>query len=148
MTNKKTQKIGIITYNCIGNGHYDNGWMNKNGKKYLIVQNNHKSEWAANSGSSKTNKKIRADSVEYLLEGSMETLKQLDHVFLYVGSYGAEVAIKLTKAIPAEKLTYVMCSCNSRVKSNLIKKYGHADSEVIGCECGGHYTLEKLLKAK
>ena len=147
MTNK-TQKIGIITYNCIGKGQYDNGWMNKNSKKYLIIQNGHKSHWAASSNDSKLNKKTRAGTVEYLLEGNMEVLKQLDHVFLYVGSNGAEVAIKLTKEIPAEKLTYVMCSCNSSTKKDLIKKYGHKDSEVLGCECGGHYTLEKLLKAK
>jgi len=147
-TTRKAKKIGIITYNCIGNGSYDNGWMNKNGNKYMLIQNGHKSKWAAYGGSDDRRESIRAGTIESLLEENIGTLKRLDHVYLYVGSNGGEVSIKMTKEIPSEKLTYVMCHCNSELKHELINRYGHINSEIMDCSCGGHYALGRILEKR
>ncbi|MBU2523097.1 MAG: hypothetical protein KKE23_02285 [Nanoarchaeota archaeon] len=157
MTNKKqikksidraVEQIAIITYNCIGNPQqYENGWTNYPGKKVLLMQNGHRSERAvAGSENSAMAERIRKSTLSYLLEGIKPILPQLNHVYLYVGAHGAEGAIEMTKDIPAEKITYVMCKCNSYEKKALIREIGNKNAEIMSCECGGNYTLEKILK--
>ena len=142
------EQIAIITYNCIGNKQtYDNGWMEMPGKKALLMQNGHRTERAVPSSSDyATAERIRKNTIEYLLQGIKPILSQFNHVYLYVGAHGAEEAIVMTKDIPSDKITYVLCSCNSAEKKALIKEIGNKSAEIMSCECGGNYTLEKILK--
>jgi hypothetical protein len=75
------------------------------------------------------------------------SLKDMDKIFLYVGSGGGEEIILETGSLSAEKITYVMCDCNFWLKKRLIESIGNKDSEIIMSECGGQVTMEKILKS-
>ena len=70
----------------------------------------------------------------------------MDHVYLYVGNSGGEDTIRQTKEISADKITYVMCDCNSGLKRRLIQEAGNANAELIYAECGGRETLQEILE--
>jgi hypothetical protein len=140
----KTKKIAIVTYNRVGEGQYDNGLIKRDGKEIYIAQNGHRSAWAADSGPGYERNKIRRRTVKDVIQ--QITLEDMNHIYLYVGAGGGEEAIRQTKDIPSEKITYVMCGCNYSFKRNLIEEIGNSNAETISCECGGRNTLERILK--
>ena len=139
------QKIAIVTYNRIGEGQYENGLMEREDKQIYIAQNGHRSKWAAGEGLSDAEKERARKSVAGYVIKSLD-LTDMDKIFLYVGSDGAEEAIRQTASIPAEKITYVMCDCNWGTKQRMISSQGNSKAKIEGCECGGRSTLERILK--
>ena len=77
---------------------------------------------------------------------SRESLPNLDHVVIYVGTRGSERAIALAAELPADKVTFVGCDCRLPEKDALIDAAGLSESQRILCECGGHRTMEKLYR--
>ncbi len=139
------QKIAIVTYNRIGAGQYDNGVIERADKQIYIAQNGHKSKWAANPDSSESGKEqTRKNAATYAVKAF--DLKDMDQVFLYVGSDGGEEAIRQTAQIPADNITYVMCGCNDSQKRSMISAHGNSKAKIQSCECGGRDTLEEILK--
>jgi hypothetical protein len=139
------QKIAIVTYNRIGEGQYENGLMERADKQIYIAQNGHRSKWTANADDPSSEKEARRKSTVGYVVKSLD-LADMDKVYLYVGSNGGEEAIRQTSQIPADKITYVMCSCNWSQKTAMISKYGNSGAKVQSCECGGRETLERILK--
>ncbi len=76
----------------------------------------------------------------------------MDHVYLYVGNTGGEEMILQTAKIPQNRISYVMCGCNTSYKTRLIAQSGRNNPSIIGCECGGRETLadiaSKLLRGE
>jgi len=143
------EQIAIITYNIIGGGGYKNGWLEYPGKKALIVQNKDGARIGLPLWMLFTNPKateICKTKMEDLFEGITSTLKQMNQIYVYVGLGGANDAIRLTKDLPPQKLSYVLCDCNYRQKINLISEIGNNHAKLIKCECGGWDTLDKILK--
>jgi hypothetical protein len=139
------QKIAIVTYNRIGEGQYDNGLIDREDKQIFIAQNGHKSKWAASGDiSSEQKAAIRSSAASYAVR-SLD-LKDMDKIYLYVGSHGGEEAIRQTATIPSERITYVMCGCNHGQKTRMISENGNSNAHIQDCECGGRETLEKILK--
>lgn len=139
------QKIAVVTYNRVGEGQYDNGIVEGQSVTLFIAQNGHKSKWAAHpDGRSSEKEETRMHVARSVAK--MVNLADMDHVYVYVGSNGGEAAISETRELPAEKVTYVMCSCNWGCKKNMIARFGHTGAQVIECECGGRETLAMIVK--
>ena len=138
-------KIAIVTYNRIGEGQYDNGLMQRSDKQIYLAQNGHKSKWTYSADDPSDQKAARRESMAGYVVGSVD-LKDMDQIFLYVGSHGGEEAIRKTADIPAEKITYVMCNCNWSQKKAMISQHGNNAAKIQDCECGGQRTLEVILK--
>lgn len=139
------ERIAIVTYNRIGEGQYSNGVIQRGDRQIFIAQNGHRSEWAADPGVDREQTRgIRAAVVTDVL--SSVNLKDMDRVFLYVGTSGGEEAIRQTADIPADKVTYVMCFCNDSQKRQMIRAQGNASARIVHCECGGRDALERILK--
>ena len=140
----KVEKIAFVTYNRIGEGQHNNGVFNINGREIYIAQSGHKSEWIADMNCSfdraEETRKWGAKSVT-----RRHDLGDMDHVFLYVGSDGGEEAIKQTRDISADKITYVLCRCNLDSKKQMINDFGNADAKIVESYCGGHDTMKSLL---
>ena len=139
------QKIAIVTYNRIGEGQYENGLMERGDKQIFIAQNGHRSKWAAESNSSSDEKEARRRSVAGYVAKSVD-LADMDQIYLYVGSSGGEEAIRQTAQIAAERITYVLCDCNWSKKTRMIQEHGNGNAKILGSECGGRDTLERILK--
>jgi hypothetical protein len=141
----KLRKIAIVTYNRIGSGQYENGVITGKNVQVFIAQNGHRSKWAVHPDSdNEQGAETRARMSRNVLR--QVELADMDRVYVYVGSNGGEEMILQTRDLPAEKVTYVMCDCSWGHKKGLIKKFGHEESGIIECECGGQITLEDLLK--
>lgn len=144
-TQKKRQRIAIVTYNRIGEGQYENGLMERGDKQIYIAQNGHRSKWTACGNSSDDEKERARRSVAGYVIKSLD-LADMDQIFLYVGSHGGEEAIKQTAQICPSKITYVMCDCNWDTKQRMISEQGNSQAKIQSCECGGRETLERILK--
>ena len=144
MKKTKPKKIAIVTYNRIGNGQYENGVIKTKDKEIYIAQNGHKAKWAASGGNDREKEKTR--SMVAATTVRQIDLKNMDHVYLYVGANGGEEAIRQTRNMPADKITYVMCGCNYGMKERMVRDLGNDGAEIVRCECGGRDTLEKIVK--
>lgn len=145
------KKIGIITYNRIGDGRYENGVIRRDNLELHICQHAKKEGHAIfkkSSGEDSGPGSRRSQAAKEVVENARKTidLKELDHVYLYVGKDTGTSVIGATAEIPAEKITYVTCSCNYKEKLNLIQRLGNEDAEIIGCECGGNETLTEIVE--
>jgi hypothetical protein len=148
------EKVAIVTYNRIGreygNQEYKNGVMKGENKEIHIFQNERGTfaEWRSEGSpmGETMARAARADAARGVT-GKLK-LEELDRIYLYVGASGGEKAIEQTRDLPASKITYVMCDCDIRHKRNLIKVIGNADARVIRSECGGNYTLERILNTE
>ena len=140
---EKPKRVAVVTYNRVGDGEYDSGVIRKNGLELFIAQNGHKSKWAASDGSWADRSQVRGRTAANVL--SEIDLTEMDHTYLYVGASGGEQGIIETKEIPADKITYVMCGCNSSMKRNMIDMFGNRNAEIISAECGGQYTLGRIV---
>lgn len=145
---KPLERIAIITYNVVGEGIYGDV-IRCDGREIYIVQNRHRSFWGADrslpSGEiAESRNRIAKRTIDDAMKLS---LKDMDKIFLYVGSGGGEEIILETRMLPAEKITYIMCDCNLWLKEQLIESVGNADSKIIMSECGGQKTMEKILKS-
>ncbi|MBU1030306.1 MAG: hypothetical protein ABIC91_08595 [Nanoarchaeota archaeon] len=144
MSEKKLRKIAFITYNRIGDGQFENGVIEANGKQVFLSQNGHLSKWVA-SGTDEEKEKTRTSMSKRVM--SALDIMSMDEVYIYVGSKGGEKVICMSKDLPVEKVSYVMCDCNEGYKKRLIRNIGNADSKIISCECGGRETMARLLKS-
>ena len=140
---EQTKKVAIVTYNRVGEGQYPNGVVKGENIEIYFAQNGHKSKWTASSECSDEIKERARRNTARAVTDSVG-LKEMNHTFLYVGNSGGEEAIRLTAELPSEKITYVMCGCNSSYKMSLIYSCGRVNPNVIGCECGGRETLEDI----
>ncbi len=145
---KKIKRIALVTYNVVGDGKYDS-LIKQDGLEMHLVQNGHRSKWAVDKNlSSKESTDVRERVAKRAIDAAMElSLEDMDRVYLYVGSNGAESIIAETRKMPADKITYVLCDCNLSKKRELLKQFGHPDAQVIVAECGGQRTLDKILKS-
>ena len=145
MTNKRTKRIAIVTYNRVGNGQYPNGVINGKNAEVYFAQNRHLSKWAADPNLSDGQRQNIRRYASINAADSL-SLEDMDHIFLYVGDSGGEEAIGMTVEIPGQKMTYVMCRCNYSAKKNRIRGIGRTNPRIISCECGGRETLEKIVR--
>ena len=140
------KKIAVITYNRIGSGQYDNGVLETQNNQIYIAQNGHKTKWAVEGDKGILEERTEIRSRSAIRAARDVDLKQMNHIFLYVGTYGSEDVIRETRGIPAEKLSYVLCDCNYDTKMRMINSIGNSDSEIINSECGGRETLERIIE--
>ena len=142
---KKITKVAIVTYNRIGEGNYPNGVIRGEGVEIYIAQNGHRSEWAADPENNEYTKaqtrKIASASVARQID-----LSDMDKVFIYVGANGGEEAIRQTRNIPSEKISYVLCHCNYGTKRDMIQSIGNGKADIISSECGGRSTLDRIVE--
>jgi len=147
MTEYAKKNVAIVTYNRIGRGQYENGLLEAKDCNIYIAQNGHRAKWAVDQDSAPTRSeraRIRSHAAKNAL--NQLDLQDMDHIYLYVGTHGAEDVIKETRDIPAEKISYVLCDCNYYRKKEMIESIGNKDAEVIDSECGGRETLERIVK--
>lgn len=144
-TATKLEKIAIVTYNRIGEGKYENGVLNARDKQIYIAQNGHLAKWAYNPNSGTREEAIDARQRAARSVASQIALDEMDKIFIYVGNSGGEEAIRQTRGLPANKVTYVMCDCNMGQKKSMIRHLGNEDAKIIYCECGGRETLQRIL---
>ena len=146
-TKTAIKKVAVVTYNRIGDGEFDNGIIERDHIQVFIAQNGHRSKWAATPGGYEGSEGREETRVRMAQRVAKEfNLKDMDHVYVYVGTSGGEEAIKQTQDISASKITYVLCDCNWGRKKDLIQNIGNGDAEVIECECGGCHTLAQVVK--
>lgn len=146
MEQTKTEKIALVTYNRIGNGQHENGVMQAGNKEIFIAQNGHRSKWAYNPNSGPISQAAETRECAARMAAQQVNLNDMDRIFVYVGAGGGEEAIRQTRDIPAEKITYVLCSCNYGMKKDLIRRLGNAEARIRECECGGRDTMERILE--
>ncbi len=145
-TATKLEKIAIVTYNRIGQGKYENGVLNAGNKQIYIAQNGHLAKWAVEPNSCPREEAIESRERAARRAAEQIDLSEMDKIYIYVGAAGgAEEAIRQTRGLPAEKVTYVMCDCGFTRKREMIKHLGNQDAQVIDCECGGRETLQRIL---
>ena len=107
---KPLEQIAIITYNRVGGGQYQNGWLEYPRKKALLIQNKEGARIGLPLWMFVTNpnaKEICKTKMESLFEGMTSTLKQMDQIYVYVGLGGANDAIRLTKDLPPQKISSI-----------------------------------------
>jgi hypothetical protein len=129
----------FITYNVM-DGNIASGWHEAGERRSLVLQNTRRNgSWGNPIG-------VAARSEQSLtLWGQLQNaLPEIDHVVVYVGANGSENAIALSAQLPADKVTYVMCSCEWHAKTTLVRRAGMSASRVIDCACGGHRAMRRL----
>ncbi len=140
-------KLALFSYNAfVPNGI--NGWNNGTNNSVLLVQDPEGRPWGTQQSGISTTEMAQetVTAIENGWQGMASEINNLDKLYIYVGSYGAEQAIKLAREnnIPSEKVTFVMCDCSLENKKSMIQKCNYEDAEVIMCECGGRNTMTKL----
>ena len=137
-------KAAFVSYNSIGGLRA--GWHKStegNDNEILVIPNSKGNQFATSTVGSVGND-IVTDEITKLWQQLDQVVNQVDKVVVYVGDNGSEVAIKLASKLPAEKVAYVLCSCNERSKRAMIKEAGHAEAQIIMCECRGIRTMGRL----
>ena len=138
--------IAFVTYNTVGDG-LSSGWHGSGDRRAFVVQNSTGRRWGASTDPVRPGANTDAnagrvmDEIDTLWGQLQQALSELDHVVVYVGDRGSEVAIDLAAKLPASKVTFVLCSCNRYSKVAMIQRAGLTDARLIGCECGGHGTM-------
>lgn len=145
--------VAFVTYNSVGDG-LASGWHGSNGRRALVLQNGSGERWAVDSF-------YRAEGADYSrsdhaghvageidrLWGELrQSLSDIDHIVVYVGSNGSEHAIALAAQLPSSKVTFVGCGCGLPYKEAMIQTAGLAEAGRVLCECGGHRTMGMLFE--
>ncbi len=145
--------IALVSYNGFVDGE-SNGWKERGDKKVLLFQNSGGLSWGAQQRPQSQSELVAgAKSVERQIGchwGVLaDAIPELDTVYFYVGSYGAERAIELAREhrLDPGKAAFVLCDCGYSKKIGLIREYGFSSSRIIMCECGGHTTMRRLYDA-
>jgi hypothetical protein len=128
------KKVAFVSYNSIGRG-LTNGWVEQNGNHALVLQNSKGDRLAAPLPSLEA-PLVVCQEIRTLWGELREALPTLDHVFIYVGANGSEVAIKLSASLPGDKVTFVTCTCKRNFKEELIRA-SNSTARVVTCDCGG-----------
>jgi len=140
-------KIGVLTYNTVGSPQaYGNGWHRNEDREVFVASHPRGQVWGAGSGTLHETARIAAGVVQQAFEQIESNLDELDHLYVYVGDRGSEGAVALAARLPASKVTFVFCDCNLGSKRATVRAQGLSGSEEILCECGGHRTLERLVR--
>ncbi|MEI7749617.1 MAG: hypothetical protein WCJ25_01290 [Candidatus Moraniibacteriota bacterium] len=142
--------VALVSYNGFVGGE-SNGWKEQGGNRVLLLQNSGGESWGAKQGPQSQSELVEgANSVSRQIGGLwgvlVDALPELDMVYFYVGSTGAEKAIELAKRhrLDPGKATFVLCDCGYSGKMRLIEECGFSSSRVIMCACGGHSTMRRL----
>lgn len=140
-------KVAFFSYNAFVSNTV-NGWNNGTNNNVLLVQDPQGRPWGTQQTGISTDEMAQesVSAIENGWQGMASEINNLDKLYIYVGSYGAEHAIKLAREnnIPSEKVTFVMCDCQLGNKKSMIQKCNYQDAEVIMCECGGRDTMATL----
>jgi len=138
------KKVAFVTYNAMGY-NLANGW-HKGGddRQALVLQKTKGIERPNCNYTDPAFAPYRHEQTALLWAELEKSLPELDHIVVYVGSFGSENAVRLAAQLPASKVTFVGCSCNRSAKQWLAKCVGLGDSEWIDCECYGVYTMTDL----
>lgn len=130
----------FITYNVM-DGDVASGWHESGKRRALVLQNTRgEGTWGNTIGVAARRKQSRT-----LWQQLQNVLPEIDHVVIYVGTRGSEIAIMLSAQLPTNKVTYVMCSCGRDNKIALIRMAGMFAARRINCACGGHGTMRDLF---
>jgi len=141
------QRVAFITYNQF-DGSFKNGWHRRGERSVFLLQNTRGDEWAgdgAEIGDSSAQIRVRHEEIRILWIELLSVLLTIDHIVVYVGQRGSEMAIELTAKLPSDSVTFVLCACNSEDKAAFIRRAGHGSSRKVWCECGGHLTMENMF---
>lgn len=139
------KKVALFSYNTfVSNG--TNGWNQGKNNQVLLIQDSEGRRWGTQQRGISTTEMAQESvtAIENGWQGLLASeINNLDHLYIYVGSYGAEHAIKLSREnnIPSDKVTFIMCDCGLRKKNQMIQNCNYNDAEVIMCECGGRETM-------
>lgn len=147
------QKVAFVTYNSVGDG-LASGWHGSNGRRALVLQNGSGERWAVDTfyrtEGADYRRRNHADHVVSEIDRLWGELQQsvddLDHIVVYVGSNGSERAIALAAQLPSSKVTFVGCGCGLPYKEAMIQTAGLAEAGRVLCECGGHRTMRMLFE--
>lgn len=144
--------VAFVTYNTVGSG-LSSGWHESGDLRALVLQNTKGRSWAAAQSVSKNSEQyvqetaVVAGQIGNLWDTLAQEIPNLDHVVIYVGSDGSENAIALAaKTLPAQKVTFVGCSCGISHKLFLVADFGLAGAGWVDCECGGHRTMRAIFE--
>ena len=148
------QKVAFVTYNTVGDG-LASGWHGSNGRRALVLQNGSGERWAVDSFyraegadySRRNHANHVVSEIDRLWGELQQSLSEIDHVVVYVGSNGSEHAIALAAQLPSSKVTFVGCGCGLPYKEAMIQTAGLADAKRMLCECGGHWTMGALFQS-
>lgn len=138
-------KIAFVTYNTLPN--FSNGWVEGRGGtcSALIVQDT-KGDGALSHGTRTRSTDEVRDAIVSRWDELDESLPTLDHLVVYVGSNGSEVAIERAAKLSVDKLTFVGCSCGIDRKEEMLRAVGLGGARRFLCECGGHRTMEQMIR--
>jgi len=139
------KSVAFLSYNAIPN--LKEGWHEnkKKGTKMLVLPNSHNRKFMNEYDGDKGNLAVR-NEVHFLWKKFHNTTNNVDQIVLYVGTFGHKVAIRLSKKFPANKVTYVTCTCGLIEVKKLIKRFGHGESTLIVSECHGIKTMPHLCR--
>lgn len=143
--------VAFVTYNNLG-GAAGNGWHEQNGRKALVLQGTTGRPWLADQTARKGSAQFAQDvelvgnTIDDLWSQLSASISDLDQVVVYVGDSGSENAIELAAQLPAEKVTFVLCSCGRSAKISRIQGKGLATASIVSCECGGRSTLGSMFR--
>ncbi|MBS3076601.1 hypothetical protein J4481_02575 [Candidatus Pacearchaeota archaeon] len=125
----------VITYNSVENfpaGTYEG----KNGP-VIIYSNDNTYTWSREAEN-------KLGQVLHQIYGKTDE-KDVGKVYLYVGSYAKEGALRAARKYSdaGKNLTLVACSCDSGLKERTAQEIG---APIIWSECGGRRKLSEIVK--
>lgn len=140
-------KLGVLTYNTVGRtGAFPNGWHQNGDHAVLVASHPRGQVWGVVGKNAHDQAHSCASTIQEAFQQIEGDLEQLDCVLVYVGDSGSEGAVSLVSRLPASKVHFVLCRCNIAAKMQLIHSMGLGASRTTLCECGGHATLERLVR--
>jgi hypothetical protein len=133
------KNVAFVTYNKVGlDGNLSDCWHDgPNNRSAFVLQNTRNDLYVVGD-------EQRTKEIELLWERLQKTLPVFDHIVVYVGRSGSELAIKLAAQLHPSKVMFVACGCGLSTKVALINAAGLTDAGLVLCECGGHQTMQKL----
>ena len=139
------KKVGFVTYNSLPN--FQSGWTHNQEKSRsaLVVQDTNGRGSLEEGRRTRSADEIR-EEITKLWAILDQTIPELDHLVVYIGSSGSERAIELAKKMPAEKLTFVGCDCGISRKEAMIQSAGLGAAKRFLCDCGGHREMESMIR--
>lgn len=142
MTNK-LNKVAFVTYNTLGIA----SGVHQHADREAFVLQNSTGRGSLAEGKRTMNVNEIGDEISRLWEQIGQMSKELDHIVVYVGARGSERAIALAAQLPAEKITFIGCSCGLPAKEAMVQAAGLDKARRIMCECGGHKTMERMINS-
>ena len=148
------QNVAFISYNLFADG-LANGWHETEAGRAFLMQNTKNLNWGGgiaptqytyDSTEGDRLEKSRISEAERQWAQLTAIVADVDHTVVYLGTGAAMLRIIAhAKALPAAKLTFVVCDCNYNEKERTIRSAGLESARHIGCECGGHSTMGRLF---